>query len=163
MEWSGCSDSEWHSNTKPFNIQTLSSLHWPNRVFYSLEMKKTYFLYFAYFLKWLTVGGSTQNVSLPKEIQARIAQLVAYRLGTGFKSRQGREFSMKIGNWLNSNLIGAAKKIKWSTPTTRSDTVQTWWLQDGMVERKTPKENLEKIIERKIISPLFKTQEKDFQ
>ena len=41
-------------------------------------------------------------------IQARIVQLVAYRLGTGevpgSNPGNGKNFSMKLSNWLNLNL-----------------------------------------------------------
>ena len=47
-----------------------------------------------------------------KPIQARIAQLVAYWLGTGevlgSNPGKGKNFSMKISNLLHSNLNGAA-------------------------------------------------------
>ena len=45
-------------------------------------------------------------------MQARIAQLLANQLGTGevpgSNPGKGENFSMKISNWLNSNLNGAA-------------------------------------------------------
>ena len=45
-------------------------------------------------------------------IQPRIAQLVAYWLGTGevpgSNPGKGKNFSVKISNWLNSNLNGTA-------------------------------------------------------
>ena len=48
-------------------------------------------------------------------IQARIAQLVAYRLGTGevlgSNPGKGENFSMKISNWLNLNLNWTAKNL----------------------------------------------------
>ena len=53
-----------------------------------------------------------ENMTKRRGIQARIAQLVPYRLGTGevpgSNPSKGDNFSMKISNWSNSNLNGAA-------------------------------------------------------
>ena len=51
-------------------------------------------------------------LTFPNSIKARIAQLVAYRLGIGevlgSNPGKGENFSMKISNWINLNLNGAA-------------------------------------------------------
>ena len=57
-------------------------------------------------MKWYFFGGGFNTLRLYffTQIKARIAQLVAYRLGTrevpGSNPGKGEKFSVKISNWI---------------------------------------------------------------
>ena len=92
-------------NSQGFQPTTLeiTSAPWP---FNKCYQKKSNFSTLAF------TSSLLPNLTLTRRIQARIAQLVAYRLSTGempgSNLSKGENFSMKISNWLNSNLNGTA-------------------------------------------------------
>ena len=69
------------------------------------------------FRRWVVIHYLETFFYFFLNIQARIAQLVAYQLGTdevsGTNPSKGENFSMNLSNWLNSNLNGAAQ-FHWS-------------------------------------------------
>ena len=77
-----------------------------------------------------------------RNIQARIAQLIAYRLGTwvvpGSNPGEGENFSMKINNWSNSNLNGAAISFIFLDKP-GSYTVRTYVLRGYLLTKTTVK------------------------